>query len=443
MRAVGCACWFVIGFAALAGACSSDESGSGSGGSAGAAASGGSGGGAAGGASGAGGAGGASGSGATGGTAGVAGGGAGPSAIEGYGATSVGGEGGDECHVTSLADSGAGTLRDCIVNRSSARRVVFDVAGEITLATDLVVNQPYLTVDGATAPAPGITIVKGDIQEGQFIIAGTHDVIVRHLRFMGLWQTGGPHLNNAATIAIDGDANPDHVAARIVLDHVTSRNATDGGPDIWGEVRDVTIQWSFFFHSWHPTTISHYPAPYQVRQRISMHHNLYAKNGERNPQIRADVRDLDYVNNVVYDWGFFGEGAGYGVRVRNEAGEPKVNANIVANAFVPGAVRPGWALVFGDVPGADASDGGPAGAPAEGTVVTTTLLGELWVSGNILPPENQDQYSTIAQPLPVPPAAEVTTYPATALRDQMLPYVGMLYRSAEEEAIVAELAAKL
>ena len=49
------------------------------------------------------------------------------------------------------------------------------------------------------------------------------------------------------------------------------------------------------FYSWHPTTISHYPAPYQIRQRIGMHHNVYAKNGERNPQIRADVRDLDYV----------------------------------------------------------------------------------------------------------------------------------------------------
>lgn len=153
------------------------------------------------------------------------------------------------------------------MSRTGPRRVVFDVAGEITLLGDLNVQIPFLTVDGATAPAPGITIQKGDISEGQFVIAGTHDVIVRHLRFRGLWQTGGPHLNNAATIAIDGDANPDHVAARIVLDHVTSRNATDGGPDIWGEVHDVTIQWCFLFHSWHPTTISHYPAPYQVRQR--------------------------------------------------------------------------------------------------------------------------------------------------------------------------------
>lgn len=265
-------------------------------------------------------------------------------------------------------------------------------------------------------------------------------MIVRHLRFHGLWETGGQHLNNAATIAIDGDANPDHVAARIALDHITSRNATDGGPDIWGEVQDVTIQWSFMFYSWHPTTISHYPAPYQVRQRISMHHNLYAKNGERNPQVRADVRDFDFVNNVVYDWGFFGEGGGYGVRIRSEVGEPQVNANIVNNAFVP-TIRPEWALVYGDTPGADAFDGGPDGAPAQGTVVTTTLLGQLYVSGNQLPPENQDQYSTVADPLPVPPAAQVTTYAASELRTRLLPYVGTVHRSAEEDAIISELAA--
>ena len=70
-----------------------------------------------------------------------------------------------------------------------------------------------------------------------------------------------------------------------------------------------------------------------------MHKNVFARNGERNPQIRADVADFDYRNNIVYDWGF-GLRSGYGVRIRNDAGEPKVNGNFVNNYFLPGAVSP-------------------------------------------------------------------------------------------------------
>ncbi len=364
--------------------------------------------------------------------------------LEGYGALTPGGAGGEVYHVTSLDDSGDGTLRDGVTNRDydtdGPRRIVFDVAGTITLESDIVVREPYLTIDGSTAPAPGITIRKTSIHEGEFIIAGTHDIIVQHLRFWGLWQTGGAHSNNAATISIDGDAGPDYVAQNIVLDHLTARNATDGGPDIWGEVRDVTVSWCFFFYNWHPTTISHYPAPFQTRQRISMHHNVYAKNGERNPQIRADVRDFDYVNNIIYDWGYFGEGGGYGIRIKNNPGEPKVNGNFINNWFEP-TIRPAWALVYGTVPGADANDGGPAVPPPQGTVVTNSLMGDLFVSGNLLPAENEDHYSTVGAPLPVPAYARVTTYPASHLAVEVLPEVGMLYRDAEEQAILDEIAA--
>jgi pectate lyase len=364
-----------------------------------------------------------------------------PVTYEGYGSVTTGGAGGDVYHVTSLADSGPGTLRDGVTNRPGPRMIVFDVAGTIVLRSDLVVNRPYLTIDGANAPPPGITIQQNTIFD-EFIIAGTHDIIINHLRFWGLYVEGGPESNNAATIAIDGDSGPDNVAQRIILDHITARGATDGGPDIWGEVRDLTISWSFIFYNRHPTTISHYPDPYQIRQRISMHHNVYAKNAERNPQIRADVRSFDYVNNIVYDWGFFG-GWGYGIRIRNEAGEPKVNGNFVNNALIPRGMMPEWALVYGTDPGPDSTDGGPSDSPPQGTVITTSKMGSLWVSGNILPSGNRDQYSTVAAPLPVPSSAQVTTWPAAELGARVLPTVGMKYRTTEEEAILDEIGAAL
>lgn len=362
-------------------------------------------------------------------------------AYEGYGAVSVGGAGGDVYHVTTLADSGAGSLRNGILNRSGPRTIVFDVAGTITMQSTIAIKIPYLTIDGSTAPSPGITI-KQSSSLPQFIIAGTHDIIITHLRFQGLYGSGAQPQNNAGIIGIDGDSGPDRVSQRIVLDHLTIRNSVDAGPDIWGEARDVSLSWCLIMYSWHPTTISHYPSPYQTRQRISLHHNVYAKNNDRNPQVRADVRDFDMVNNIIYGWGHF-DGDGQGTRIRNDKGEPKVNANIINNYWVP-TRNPSWALIYGLNPGADSTEGrSGGGTPAQGTVLTNTAMGKLYVAGNHLPPENQDHYSTIASPLPVPASAQVTTWPADQLKFRVLPAVGMMYRLADEQAIIDELSAKM
>ena len=363
-------------------------------------------------------------------------------AFEGYGQATRGGVGGDTYHVTTLADAGPGSLRAGIVSRAGPRTIVFDVGGTISLQRSLVVNRPYLTVDGATAPAPGITIAK-KIDSTQFTISGTHDVIVHHLRFQGLYLRGAnAGKNDTAYLAIDGDAKPDHIARNIVVDHVSVLNATDSGLDIWGEVSDVTVSWCLIANSFHPCTVSFYPAPFQKRRRISMHHNVWARNGERNPQLRADVADFDYVNNIVYDWGH-GLGGGYGVRIKNNANEPKVNGNFVNNYFLAGVAAPDWGLVYGTEPGRDADDRGPAASPPQGTVVTTSAMGKLWVAGNILPAANKDQYSTIAAPNPVPESARVTTFPALELRDRVVPEVGLRYRDPNEQAMLSEMAGRM
>lgn len=367
-------------------------------------------------------------------------------AYEGYGAVTAGGAGGQTYHVTSLADTGPGTLRDAIVNRSYAtggpRTVVFDVAGTINLASDIYVREPFLTIDGSTAPSPGITIRPASLGVGAFSICGTHDIILTHLRFYGLWQAGGTHCN-CGILGIDGDSSPDHSARNMILDHLTVRNSTDSGPDIWGQCSDITISWCHVLYSWHPTTVSHYPAPFQTRDRISLHHNVYAKNGERNPQLRADTRNFNMVNNVFYDWGFFGENSGCGTRIRNDSGEPKVSANIINNYWLP-TILPEYSLVYGLDPGADATEGRPAGTtPAQGTVLTNTLMGQLYVAGNQLPPQNMDQYSTIAAPLAVPSSAQVTTWSADQLKANVLPQVGWKFRTADEQAVLDELSSKM
>ena len=363
---------------------------------------------------------------------------------EGYGSVTRGGSGGRIYHVTSLADEGPGTLRDGILNRIGARVIVFDVAGTITLERGITIRFPYLTIDGSTAPSPGITIRAARERSG-IIINGTSDIIVRHLRFHGTYAGEKDPGNFVDTIAIFGGGGPRrggaHLAERIVLDHLTVRNAGDSGPDLWGSVQDVTVSWCFFFHSRHPTTVSFRPPAGRTRQRISMHHNVYAKNGERNPQVRGDVRDFDFVNNVVYGYGFYGEANwGYGVRIRNRTGDGHVHANLIGNYFLA-TFHPAWALVYGASPGPDAEDGGPPGTLPQGALITSSRLGRLYVAGNVLPAENRDQYSTIAQPLAIPPHARVTTWPAEELGARVVPHVGMKYRDATEQAILDEIAA--
>src|SRR5690606_12205767 len=262
-----------------------------------------------------------------------------------------------------------------------------------------------------------ITIRMASVSNGKFLIEGTHDVILRHLRFYGPYE-GGSVTVESDILGIDGDSGPDHHAHHIVFDHLALRSSTDGAPDFYGRISDVTVSWCLIYYCWHPTNSSFDPDPTFERTRISMHHNVYARNGERNPQFKAGTTHFQFVNNIIFDYAYFGWG--YGTRVRNDNPVARSSGNIVNNYYAP-TKYPNQALIYGAGPGPDAEDGGPAGTFPQGTVITNTRLGSLYVAGNILPPQNVDHYSTVAAPLAVPPAAHITTVPADELKALVLP----------------------
>ncbi len=106
------------------------------------------------------------------------------------------------------------------------------------------------------------------------------------------------------------------------------------------------------------------------------------------------------------------------------------NINIINN-FFDGDEATDAALVFGDVPGSN--DDGPGGV----------YPNPVWIDGNEFPPETVDTYSTSDAPIAVPATARVTTWAVADLNTRMLPHVGTHFRTAEEQALIDEIAAAL
>ena len=78
-----------------------------------------------------------------------------------------------ETYVVSSLDDGpmavSGTLRDAV--DGVCRHVTFAVAGTIELIDDLSIHHSFTTIDGSSAPSPGITIQAFD---SEVVIATDH-----------------------------------------------------------------------------------------------------------------------------------------------------------------------------------------------------------------------------------------------------------------------------
>ncbi|HWB75188.1 MAG TPA: hypothetical protein VG755_09535 [Nannocystaceae bacterium] len=342
-----------------------------------------------------------------------------PSGYEGFGAVTRGHEdcptGATDYAVTSLDDTATpGTLRDAL--SEGCRHVTFDIGGTITLSETLNIRDSYITLDGASAPDPGITIVQPEgiattIEAGNST-GPVSDVIIHHLRMTGATV----ELEGGDIWGMDGEANP---VSRIIIDHVTASGAQDGVFDLWSDVDDVTLSWNLMIDTAKMLHLSTDDITLD-RDRVSIHHNVFARNNERQIRIRHDSAQIDYVNNVVWGWGWF-EGGAAGLHVAYDEGETNPSLNVVNNVFH-----------FVD---------GLAGDPGDAIIWETgASVGTIWFDGNVLPTEEMDAVSNGAAQ-EIPTAAQVTTYDAATLAETVVPMVGTHYPTAAELALLDEIAA--
>ena len=290
---------------------------------------------------------------------------------EGAGRFAEGGRGGDVYRVTTLADSGPGSLRDA-VEAEGARTIVFDIGGTIRLETPLIIRHGRITIAGQTAPGGGVTLRDHPLE------VQADDVVIRYIR-----SRLGDESNT------ESDAVSINRGRRIILDHVSASWSVDEtlsasnryDPPERG-LYDVTVQWSIIAESLNESIHDKGAHGYGslVRgghgARFSFHHNLWAHHRARMPRpgnyngVDVDPTGplIEFRSNVFYNWG--GRHAGYDADEaqlatyafidntylrgpQSTAGEAFEEENRLARAWFSGNTMDGvlpddpWSLVVG------------------------------------------------------------------------------------------------
>ncbi|GHE41481.1 polysaccharide lyase [Sphingobacterium griseoflavum] len=241
---------------------------------------------------------------------------------EGGGAYTAGGRGGRVMVVTSLADTGPGTLREACES-GGARIVVFNVAGIIQLETPITVRAPYITIAGQTAPGDGVCVA------GESFLIDTHDVIVRFMRFR----------RGTTDVTRRDDALGGNGVGNIMIDHVSASWGLDENMSMYRHVYDregqnlklptvnITIQNSIFSEAL--DTYNHAFGSTIGGLNSTFMRNLWASNISRNPSVGM-YGDFGFVNNVVWNWW----------NRTADGGDHRSFYNFINNYYKPGPITP-------------------------------------------------------------------------------------------------------
>lgn len=239
---------------------------------------------------------------------------------EGGGMYSFGGRGGKVITVTSLDDSGPGTLREAC-ETGGARIIVFNVSGIIRLKNSINIKAPYITIAGQTAPGDGVCVA------GESFLINTHDVIIRHMRFR----------RGITDVSRRDDAIGGHPIGNIILDHISASWGLDENMSMYRHMYDdgtgkplqkcgtvnLTIQNSIFSEAL--DTWNHAFGSTLGGENCAFMRNLWANNAGRNPSIGWNGI-FNFANNVIFNWN----------HRTIDGGDYTAMYNIINNYFKPG-----------------------------------------------------------------------------------------------------------
>lgn len=255
--------------------------------------------------------------------------------------------------VTTLADSGAGSLRAC-VQASGPRHCVFEISGRIVLESRLRATEPYLSIWGETSPG-GIMLTCD-----RFTIED-HNIMVRHIAVRvgeksrcGAGTTSPDQRDNIvieSTSATGGtyDVMLDHVSTSWAIDENISTYKNPVHP----ATTKITISNSIIAEALHNSEHSS-PTGHGMGliigdgvTDVSLIKNVFAHNNERNPRLKQGG-SVEMINNIAYNYGPSNNGKVVNMTSSSGSGAPASFIDAIGNKAIKGIWSQDNWTVYGD-----------------------------------------------------------------------------------------------
>jgi hypothetical protein len=260
----------------------------------------------------------------------------------------IGGRGGRIIRVTTLKPEGPGSITEAI-KTTGPRVVVFEVGGVVDLnRKSLRIANGDLTIAGQTAPAPGITFIKGGIEIAQ----GCSNVTIQHVAVRpgeagqakkSGWECDGIFAYGAHHVAVE------NCSITWATDEGLSASGKRFGKDDKGATleewraftsHDIIFRNNIVAEGLSQSTHSkgeHSKGTliHDNARRVRVSDSLYAHNMERNVLFKGGVQG-EMIGNVVYNPGR--RFAHYNLHKGEWDGHPFVDGEmtIFANVFLRG-----------------------------------------------------------------------------------------------------------
>ncbi|WP_206185857.1 hypothetical protein [Sphingosinicella sp. BN140058] len=351
---------------------------------------------------------------------------------EGFGAGALGGRGGKVFAVTTLADSGSGSLRECMM-ASGPRTCVFRVSGTIELLSQIKPTSGALTIAGQTAPGGGIAIRNAPSNlTGSPIFLNKPDNIIRHIRIRP-GPTSGAKQDTTDAVTVDAGAK------NTILDHVSLSWATDEPFNSTKMSSNITVQWSLVYeglsHSTHKQ-LEHAKGMFIEGSGITVHHSFIGHATDRLPNAGVGGR-VDIVNVVSYNMREMAHQYFSMLQIAREAGSGvKREANVIGNWVSRGPSSSAWLPIYGgDYQEEYSTYPGYAGLYLQGNIdgrrIHNTLDQRLFL-------EPKDWKYVTAYPFPM--AVSFYTDAAQGVRD-VTQFAGAFPRDASDARVVGDFLA--
>jgi hypothetical protein len=200
--------------------------------------------------------------------------------------------------VTTLANAGAGSLREAVA-KPFPRVIVFDVSGYITLTADLIINQPYVTIAGQTAPTPGVILRGGSVR------VKAHNVTIEHVGIYSGNSSSSAVNDNRDPISVEGISSP---SSEVILRNVSLGWGVDETFSTWfATTRKISLESSIIAEALNRA--GHPKGPHSMSvlvgertQDVLVAGNLIAHGVYRNPAFACGSSTV-ISNNLIYNPG--------------------------------------------------------------------------------------------------------------------------------------------